>query len=364
MTDQATIPRIHSADSHVLEPQDLWEKELPSKYTERALKVIREGNEEVAVIDGIESRRARIDKGDSATGVGPRPPGHSEPSARLDDLDDQGICAELLFPSLGLWIYRTQDAELAMAHARLYNDWLADQFLRHSDRFVGVAILPVNDTDQAIAELHRVADMGFQGVNLPIVPPDDRPYNDPVHEPLWDALSETGLKLCAHTGTGSEPIIARGLGGAVINFAVNGLPPQAMIAYLVGSGVLDRHPDLHVVLVEGGASWLPALMEHMDEGYIQHGRWARPALSAMPSEIARRQVHVSFQHDRAVLYTIEITGTDALLWGSDYPHLEGTWPNTKSEIEKIFDGVDDVSVRHALLGGSFEKLFKVPAATA
>jgi predicted TIM-barrel fold metal-dependent hydrolase len=356
----AATHRINSADSHVLEPQDLWVKNLPSSLTERALQVIREGNEEVAVIDGIESRRARIDKGDSAAGVGPRPPGHSSPGPRLQDLDSQGIWAELLFPSLGRWVYRVEDGDLAMAHAKLYNDWLVDEFLKHSDRFIGVGILPVNDTNDAIAEVHRCADLGYQAMNLPIVPPEGRPYNDPVYEPLWSALTETGMRLCAHTGTGHEPIVARGLGGAVINFAVNGLPPQAMIAYLVGSGVLDRHPDLHVVLVEGGASWLPALMEHMDEGYIQHGRWARPALSVMPSELAKRQVHVSFQHDRAVLHTLDITGTDALLWGSDYPHLEGTWPNTTEEIEKIFAGVDDESVRHALLGGSFEKLFRVP----
>lgn len=352
--------RINSADSHVLEPQDLWEKNLPAKFKERALKVVREDNEEIAVIDGIVSRRARIDKGDSATGVGPRPPGHSAPAPRLLDLDDQGIWAELMFPSLGLWIYRSQDAELVMEHARLYNDWLIDEFLKHSERFIGVAILPIVDTQQAIAELHRVADLGYQAVNLPIVPPEGRPYNDPVYDPLWSALEETGVRLCAHTGTGSEPIIARGQGGAVINFAVNGLPPQAMIAYLVGSGVLDRHPDLHVLLVEGGASWLAALMEHMDEGYEQHGRWARPRLSMLPSELTRRQVHVSFQHDRAALATAHITGLDALLWGSDYPHLEGTWPNTKAEIEKIFEGVDDDNIRDALLGGSFEKLFKVP----
>ncbi|MEN9506276.1 MAG: hypothetical protein RI958_2202 [Actinomycetota bacterium] len=359
MSDQPTY-RINSADSHVLEPQDLFERELPAKYRERALKIVREGQEEVAVIDGIESRRARIDKGDSAAGVGPRPPGHSAPAPRLLDLDDQGIWAELIFPSLGLWIYRCQDPDLTMAHARLYNDWLVDEFLKHSERFIGVAVLPVLDTDQAIAEVHRVAEMGYQAVNLPIVPPEGRPYNDPVHEPLWAALTETGMRLCAHTGTGSEPIIARGLGGAVINFAVNGLPPQAMIAYFVGSGILDRHPDLRIVLVEGGASWLPALMEHMDEGYIQHGRWCRPKLSALPSEITRRQVHVSFQHDRAVLNTLDITGTDALLWGSDYPHLEGTWPNTKAEIDRIFENVSDESVKAALLGGSFEKLFKVP----
>jgi predicted TIM-barrel fold metal-dependent hydrolase len=354
-------PRVNSADSHVLEPQDLWVQELGSVYGDRVLHVEIDGLEEVAVIDGIESRRARIDKGDSATGVGPRPPGHSEPTARLKDLDDQGIWAELLFPSLGLWIYRSQDPELTMTHARTYNDWLNDTFLRHSERFVGVAALPIADTDLAIAEVERVAGLGYQAVNLPIVPPEGRPYNDPLYDPLWASLQETGLRPCAHTGTGSEPIVARGAGGAVINFAVNGLPPQAMVAFFVAAGIFDRFPGLHLVLVEGGASWLPALMEHMDEGYIQHGRWVRPQLSALPSEVAKQHVHVSFQHDRAVLYTLEITGTDSLLWGSDYPHLEGTWPNTQAEIDKIFAGIDDPEVRAALLGGSFEKLFRVPA---
>jgi predicted TIM-barrel fold metal-dependent hydrolase len=89
--------------------------------------------------------------------------------------------------------------------------------------------------------------------------------------------------------------------------------------------------------------------------------WARPKLSALPSEIMQRQVHATFQHDRALLSTIDVTGVESLLWGSDYPHFEGTWPNTQHELDVIFDG-SDPGLRRAITGGNFAKLFAVPDA--
>src|SRR5204863_2983040 len=138
-------------------------------------------------------------------------------------------------------------------------------------------------------EVQRVAGLGYRAVLIPATPP--APYNDARYEPLWASLAETGLQPCFHVGTGSDPMVTRGAGGAIVNYVETFFPIQRSALYLVAAGVFDRHPDLHLLCVEGGASWLPGLMERMDEAALNHADWVSPKLSTMPSEIVRRNVH-------------------------------------------------------------------------
>ena len=340
---------VNSADSHVLEPLDLWETRLPTHLRDRSIHTKVEEEWEHIFVDHVQVRHARVDFREAQ-----RPPGANDPHARLLDLDDEGIWSELIFPSLGLWLYLIVDAELARESARVYNDWLISEFCAVSPRFVPIALVPVVSIDDAVAEVERVAKLGYQGVNIPATPPS--PYNSEEYDRLWAAVQDAGMNLCFHVGTGSDPIVARGLGGAVLNYTETFFPPQRAVAQLVASGVLDRHMSLQVVVIEGGASWLPGLMERMDEGYRQHQRFVRPKLTGLPSEIVTRQIHATFQHDRALLETLHITGVESVMWGSDYPHLEGTWPNSQAALDEIFAGVDD-NVRTAVAGGTMAKLF-------
>jgi predicted TIM-barrel fold metal-dependent hydrolase len=332
----------------------LWQERMPARLRERAIRPVREGDLEIVYADGIAIRRNRVD----STGK-VRAPGFAKPAERLQDLEQEQIWAELLFPSLGLWIPMCTDPELAAAMSRVYNDWLFETFMTVSPRFIGTAVIPTLEIETAVEEIGRVKDLGYQAVNLPCTPPAHRPYNSREYDPIWGALEEARLRLCFHVGTGADPIVARGDGGAVINYVETFFPAQRLVAHLVASGALDRYPELQVMVVEGGASWIPSLMERMDEGYRQHGMWAKPKLSAMPSEIMRRQVHATFQHDRALMATLEFTGSKMLMWGSDYPHFEGTWPNSQAEIEKIFGGSDPV-VRAEITGQNMADLFHLP----
>jgi predicted TIM-barrel fold metal-dependent hydrolase len=342
-----------SADSHVLEPNELW-LDLPAALRDRGPRTVVEESRELVFFDGQFIKRDPIDFAESI-----RPPGAASVIPRIADLDAENIWAEVLYPSAGLWIYLTKDGELATACAQIYNDWLLDSFMKASPRFVGVALLPVADVKMACKELERVASLGYKAVLLPCSPPNSL-YNSDEFEPLWRAAEEANLRLCFHVGTGDFPIVERGSGGAVINYVETFYPPQRAVSYLVAAGVLDRHPSLHAVFVEGGASWLPALMERMDEGYKQHHRFVDPVLSALPSDIIARQVHATFQHDRALLSTLDITGLGAVMWGSDYPHLEGTWPNSKQILDDLFsDSADDV--RQAVTCDNVMELFNIPA---
>ena len=131
---------------------------------------------------------------------------------------------------------------------------------------------------------------------------------------------------------------------------------QHVAMKLVASGALDRHPQLKVLISEGGASWVPFLGDRMNEGYRQHGAFVRPTLSTLPKEILYRQVYASFQHDESAPAAMWAMGYRNILWGSDYPHLEGTFGHTQKTLHELFDDVEP-EVRERITRGSFEELF-------
>jgi predicted TIM-barrel fold metal-dependent hydrolase len=164
-----------------------------------------------------------------------------------------------------------------------------------------------------------------------------------------------------HTGTGLDTVQPeRRAGGAVINYTNQACDAWQTIMYMVAGGLLDRHPKARVAVIESGASWLAALCERMDEVYHAHQVYVRPKLSLDPSEIVARQVSASFQYDRACVMARSITGTRALLWGSDYPHAEGTFPDSRKVLAELFDGIEISDTEKAdIVGGNAARLFRL-----
>jgi predicted TIM-barrel fold metal-dependent hydrolase len=170
------------------------------------------------------------------------------------------------------------------------------------------------------------------------------------------------MVFALHTGTGREDVRSfRGPGGAVVNYTIQACDGMESIMQLVAGGVLDRYPGAKVCCIESGASWLAALAERMDEVYITHDSFVRPKLSIMPSEIVARQVSCSFQFDRACIMARSVTGSKAMMWGSDYPHHEGTFPMSREVIAHLFDGIDISEEEKAdILGLNAARLFRLP----
>jgi predicted TIM-barrel fold metal-dependent hydrolase len=342
--------RVNSGDSHILEPPEIWQA-LPRSMRDRAPRTVQEGEREVVYIDGIMVRRDPLAWLESF-----RPPGARDLTVRMRDLDDQGIWAEAIFPSTGIWVTLIEDPRLYAACAQVYNDWCAQVVNAHSDRLISAAILPHLDTDDAVAEAQRCAGLGFKAVSLAMLPPEQRTYNRDLWEPLWAAIEETGMTLCFHAGTGRSVNLPRGPGTAIINYVNVGLDAPRVTTDLVSGGGLDRHPGLKVFFVEVGSAWLPYVGDRMDEAYRQHGFFVRPELSMLPSEIIRRQVYASFQHDRSAVQAVTGMNFPNVLWGSDYPHLEGTYPRTQEVLHELFDGVD-AAARERITIGCFNELF-------
>jgi len=358
---------VNSGDSHFLEPPDLFQRILPKDLADRMPRSVKDpdGSKETVYIDGEVIVRPLPKpikdgefKGETIATLANRPPGAGDVRLRLQDLDSEGVWGEVVFPSLGMWANLIKDPVLVAEGSKALNDWAMDEIqLAAPDRLIATAMLPLLDVRDAVAEAYRAKDKGFYAVYLPTVPPTGKPlYNDDYWEPLWAAIEEAGLVLTIHIGTDGENVVYRGPGGAVMNYVETTYGGQRATVQLISGGALDRHPGLKVLIAEGGAAWAPFMGDRMNEGYRQHGMFVRPSLSLPPKEYIYRQVYVSFQHDVTAVATVTGMGYQNVLWGSDYPHLEGTYGHTQKTLHELFDGVDR-RVRHRITIGAFLDLF-------
>jgi predicted TIM-barrel fold metal-dependent hydrolase len=344
----------HSGDSHVMEPEDLWTSRLPKRLADRAPRTERGEKYEIAYVDGQQIDRQLNDFMDAM-----RPPGFKDLSIRLQDLDQEGVWCQLAFPSSGFWTVYITDPELARAVARAWNEWAIDDFMANQNRIFTPAIVPLADVGDAVAEVEWAAQRGFQAIFLPTSVPDEKAWGLEMWEPLWAAADAANMVLAYHIGTGGQNVVYRGPGGAIVNYMETTYPGMRVVSHLVAGGALDRHPDLKLLIAEGGAGWVPALGDRLDEAYRQHGMFVRPRLSRLPSEIMRQQVYASFQHDVSAVQIIDDTQYYNVMWGDDYPHLEGTYGHTQETLHQLFDNVDP-RIAERVLRGTFEELFTVP----
>jgi predicted TIM-barrel fold metal-dependent hydrolase len=360
----------NSGDSHSLGERAVWEEILPKNVADRMPRSERHDDEgyEIVHVDGQSFRRelpklnVRKDPLQGKTiGELVSERGAKDIESRLRDCDTEGIWAEVVYDSLGLWETLIKDKRLLQTANRAQNEWKASEIVpRSNNRLVPTASIPLLDMDLAITELQHAASIGLRAVSMPTGVPDGLPdYNRDDWEPLWSAAEETGLVLAFHIGSdndGSDNTKFRGPGGAVLNYVNTTFGGQFVALKLVTSGALDRHPKLRVLISEGGASWVPFIGDRMNEGYRQHSMFVRPILSRLPKEILYRQVYASFQHDESGPATMSAMGYRNAMWGSDYPHLEGTFGHSQKTLHELFDNVDE-EVSHRIRIGAFKELF-------
>jgi predicted TIM-barrel fold metal-dependent hydrolase len=296
-----------------------------------------------------------------------RAPGAFDPHKRLIDLDQEGIWAEAIYPSLGTWTFNIRTPAVVREGCRISNDYFLE-FQQQSPRYVVAASIPLLDVDDSVAEIRRAAGMGFKLGFFPVRPPEVKPaWQHEEWDPVWAALEEHGMVLGFHIGTepvdptGRIGVYHRGRGGAVLNYVETTYGGQRAVTQMIASGALERHPDLRVLVSEGGATWGPFVADRMDEGYRQHGSAVRPRLSKLPSEYLYTQVYASFQHDRSAVQANQAMGWKNVMWGADYPHYEGTYGHTQKTLHELFDDAP-ADVSHRIRIGAFQELFPhVPA---
>ena len=358
----------NSGDSHFMEPDDLWRSNLPKRLAELMPRSEKDpdGAYETVHIDGMSFRRATPPiKAKEFYEASYRAPGARDVALRMKDLDNEGIWAELVFPSLGMWSSSFRTPEALREALRISNDWAWDTIDQASPRLVATAQVSTLDISDAMQELERVAAMGYRAVFMPTTPhPLQKDYNQDVWEPFWALAEEANIVIAFHIGTdpidlasgAAAGVVHRGPGGAVLNYTETTYSGQRAVTKMVASGALDRHPNLKVLVSEGGATWVPFIADRIEEGYRQHAMVVRPKLKRSPREIIYSQVYASFQHDQTAVAAATAMGYNNVLWGSDYPHMEGTFGHTQETLHGLFDGVAP-QVKERITVGAFAELF-------
>ena len=358
----------HSGDSHFLEPADLWHQIMPKAQADRMPRTeMIADDEERVTVDGTSFTRkvpkiftAKGATGETIAEMSHRPPGSRDVNLRLADLNDEGVWAEVMYQSIGLWCSLIEDPQLIRDASRAENEWLASEIQAIApDRLVPAALMPMLQVSDAVAECLHAAEIGLHIISLPTGSPDGTPdYNDNSWEPLWAAAEEAKMVVGFHIGTdgGDQAAAFRGPGGAILNYVNTTFGGQFAAMKLVSAGVFERHPDLKVLISEGGASWVPFIGDRMNEAYRQHSMFVRPQLAKLPKEYLYSNVYASFQHDETAPAAMWAMGYQNVMFGSDYPHLEGTYGHTQKTLHELFDGVAP-EVRARITRGAFEELF-------
>jgi predicted TIM-barrel fold metal-dependent hydrolase len=364
-------PFVFSCDAHVSEPKDLFTARMPENMQQYAPNLREEdGRRMICVGDKViirslpnfASHKTGISDAEFAKqsdeSVDTTRRGTRDLSLRAADMDRDWIDAELVFPTLGLMIPRIDEPAAQAAAAAVWNDWVWDYTEAMRDRLIPSAMIPCIDFDLALVEVKRVIAKGFAAVTLW---EGLNNYNDPRWDPIFAYAAQHGVPLVFHTGVGHINIRAlKGPGGALYNYTRQMNDSIDVITQLVGGGVLDRNPTAHILFAEHSAGWLYGLAERMDEVYIGHANQIEPKLSRMPSQIVRDQVHCALQNDyMSSMATRKGVGVPALLFATDYPHSEGTFPFSPGIIEAIRKENPDVTIDEwvDVLGGNAARLF-------
>jgi hypothetical protein len=409
-------PFVVSADGHILEPTDLFTTRLPKHLRDRGVW------EEDFEIEPLVEGGARIFRRLHTPGfegwtisryrqTGGRMP-EGDPEMIIEDLESDGVDVGVMHPNLSLFGLYSDDHELSMAHARVYNDYIMERFSPYFSRLAPTAPVPITDIDDAVAEIERVTAGGLRAILLPAIPP--KPYYSREYDPVWAAAQANGVHVFIHTQTGgvkvddpesttlkvvmenaaqvNQPVTEKSASKRMITQAIySTIVPQQVICQLVGGGVPERYPDLHFALIEFNAHWLSSLVGAMDKCWITGvgqdtdwwlGHWDEslpPEQQAhmarlfklnekwpyplMPSEYVRRQFHVSFQDDPVAVACRHITGLSTIVWGNDYPHAEGTFRGSRQLLAEQFEGVPD-DERDAMVGGTLGGLLGFTAPVA
>lgn len=294
-----------------------------------------------------------------------------DPAVRDRALDDDGICAEVLFPDAdvlglggtalapfgsGLASSGASDPELVLAGARAHNRWLADLSSTSPERRLGIGVVPLlQDPEAAAGEVRRCWGSGVRGGIL--IPSVWRPfpaYHDPRYEPVWATCAELGMTVHVHSG-GRTDDVGPGPGMVGILTSEAWFWAARPLWVLIWGGVFERHPGLKFAVTEDGAWWIPDLLTRMDEKYLgghntrKFGNAYRETLRMKPSEYFERNCFVGASTPSAVeIDRRHDIGINNLMWGNDFPHPEGTWPHTREWLAIRFHEVPEEESRRIL----------------
>lgn len=351
--------RYNSADNHLDQrwiPRDLWQERVAAKFRDAAPKVVSTPDGDMwswegrvltgrdgGVADGPENSRILEEfYGPAGVAVPPGSLPPADPALVLEHMDLAGIWAYVSYASVRKW--DIHDHELRMEVHRAYNDWMVELSAHDPERLIFLPILPTFDPAACPAEIHKRARQGAKAVEFAVFDIGAELW-DEVWESTWASAAEAGVVLCAHIGDRAGapyPPVERG--ARMAHFSTVPFVAARPIAQLVYAGVFERYPTLRFNYGECRAGWAPFLVYWMDRQMEERpGLFGQAGLAMKPSDYVRRNVTITFEEDDIaglMLRHDESMLKDFLMWGADYPHPQGIWPEVDPVMDRIFAGID------------------------
>jgi predicted TIM-barrel fold metal-dependent hydrolase len=368
---------IISVDDHVLEPPDAFRSRVPERMQEAAPHMAPVDGVPHWILDGqpepVLMANATVGRPvnewrshDAMEFEKESRKGTWDPDARLADMDVNGVWSSLNFPSLpwgfsGRALSNLKDKELGLACVRAYNDWYYEEWTsRHPDRFIGSQITWLNDAEVAAQEIRRNAARGTRAISFTENP--EKLGRPSIYTRFWDpffaACSETGTVVNLHVG--SAGISTKPSTDSPTDASVALFPLGSMTAIIdwIFSKIPVRFPDLKICMSEGGASWVPTVIERLNRAYRQsdHPEAAWDRADGHPVDFLHRNFYFASIEDPSVFRQLDIVGEDKVMIEVDYPHQDSTWPDTQDLIRDELSGLDR-KVAEKIAWGNAAKLY-------
>ncbi|HVM64415.1 MAG TPA: amidohydrolase family protein [Acidimicrobiales bacterium] len=381
--------RVVDADTHFVEPADLWTARAPKGYAERVPRIEKVGGKDTWVLDGAELGPVRaggvIDRdGNKSAFVESFQWGLDEvhraawdPVTRLALMDECGVFAQVLYPSaIGIGGHRlasaTDDAVLRNLCVELYNDGMAELQESSGCRFLPLAALPAWSIEDSVREAERAAGLGFRGVNM-TTDPDETGSPDLANRawgPLWEVCGDLHLPVHFHIASSLSQMdfygkyfwasqheyIKPAIGGSMLF-----LGSARVVINTIFAGIFERHPKLQMVAVESGIGWVPFILETMDYELVENAPVQAAEFAKPPSEYFRDHWYATFWFERAngnLQPLVDAVGDDRLLFETDFPHPTCLYPDPLGTIEEKMSTLRPES-RRKILGDNAVALYRL-----
>jgi predicted TIM-barrel fold metal-dependent hydrolase len=368
-----------SVDEHVQEHPEVWTRRMAAAKWGKRIPRIEEKSDgtERWVIDG---RELDLDGIAEAGAVMPHrnqqpqrwrdvPKVIYDPRERLKAMDRDGVDYAVLYPTVagsgGQTFGRLEDPELELACVQAYNDWLLEEWVGVSERFIPQCIVPIFSVTAAVAEIRRAVANGHRGVVYPAVPMElrDVPHiNDPAYDPLWATCQALAVPICFHAGASMAIQIppysgySPALSGALHAISQSASSVSVLVNLLI-SKIFLRFPELKVVFAGSALGWGAYLLEYTDFQF-KGDQLDKNGYDSKPSEMFRRQCFLVGWYDQAALQMRRYIGTENILWSTRFPLATSTWPDSAKYIDKSFAGIPE-NDRNKILWENAAKLYKI-----
>ena len=350
---------VWDSDAHICEPTTVWTEYAEPAYRDQVLQIRRTGGRETMWAEGrdlgVPVAPACIpgQYGNADASWDDILPGSWDPAERLKVMDDEGLDHAVMFPSMWLLSGDIEAPDVAAASARAYNNWMADFVAHDRERLYGVAVCPLQGVDEAVAEIERISSMGFSGITFRPERYDGLELFSEPMDRVWSAAEYADLTVVLHGSFGSRMASfarTRYSNQFYVHMVCHPFEQMAAVMEIIASGVLDKHPSLRVGFFESGLGWLPYWLERLDDHKESMGHLV-PSLKRDPTEIWSEQCFITMEAGEAEAFAqvADMGLAHTVVWGSDYPHYDCTFPGALAELDASFESISRPELRTQVL---------------